>query len=96
MATPAAVAAATAAAAATVTRRWAKAGQPGVGRFHLAAQPSEASGSGFAHAFQLGAHLSPADRSEADGHTLVWMPRGMQGHREPPERVIECALVSGL
>jgi hypothetical protein len=27
---------------------------------------------------------------------FVWMPRGMQGHREPPERVIECALVSGL
>lgn len=28
--------------------------------------------------------------------TLVWMLRGMQGHREPLERVIECALVSGL
>jgi hypothetical protein len=27
---------------------------------------------------------------------LVWMPRGMQGHREPLEPVIECALVSGL
>ena len=28
--------------------------------------------------------------------SFVWMPRGMQGHREPLERVIECALVSGL
>ncbi|MBL4544060.1 MAG: hypothetical protein JKP97_20200, partial [Rhodobacteraceae bacterium] len=35
-------------------------------------------------------------RADLDRTPLVWMPRGMQGHREPPERVIECALVSGL
>ena len=31
-----------------------------------------------------------------DIESLVWMPRGVQGHYEPLERVIECALVSGL
>lgn len=31
-----------------------------------------------------------------DYDELVWMPRGMQGHCEPLEAVIECALVSGL
>jgi hypothetical protein len=95
IATPAAVAAATAAAArhAHAAR---ETGEPGIRRLHLPAQPPEAARPGLAHAFQLGAHLSPADRRKADGHTLVWMPRGMQGHREPLEPVIECALVSGL
>jgi hypothetical protein len=51
--------------------------QPGVRRFHLAAQPSEAPRPGFAHTFQFGAHLSAADRGEADGHTLF-------SHRERP------------
>ena len=44
----------------------------------------------------FGAHLAAADDREPDADALVWMPRGMQGHREPLGRVIECALVSGL
>lgn len=38
--------------------------------FDLPAQPPETAGPGLANAFQLGAHLSPADRGEADGHPL--------------------------
>ena len=40
--------------------------EPGVRRFHLAAQPSEAARPGFADAFQLGAHLPSAHGREAD------------------------------
>ena len=45
--------------------------EPGVGRFHLPAEPSEPARPGLADAFQLGAHLSAADRSKADGNALL-------------------------
>ena len=45
--------------------------EPGVGRFHLAAEPSEATRSGFAHAFKLGAHLPSAHGREADTDPLL-------------------------
>ena len=76
MATPAAVAAATAAAAAT-RHAPREAGEPRVRRLHLAAETAEAALAGFAHAFQLGAHLSPADRGEADADALL-------SHRDVP------------
>ncbi|MHB1104485.1 MAG: hypothetical protein ACYC0C_17270 [Devosia sp.] len=51
--------------------------EPGVRRFHLAAQPSEAARSGFAHAFELGAYLSSAHGREADADAFL-------GHRRDP------------
>ena len=40
--------------------------EPGVGRFHLPAEPAEAARSGFSHAFQLGGLLSATDRRKSD------------------------------
>ncbi len=45
--------------------------EPGVRRFHLPAQPSEAARPGFAHAFQFGAHLPSAHGREADANPLL-------------------------
>ena len=43
--------------------------EPCVRRLHLPAETAEATLAGFAHAFQLGAHLPAADRSKADADT---------------------------
>jgi len=42
--------------------------EPCVGRFHLPAEPSEAARPGLTDTFQLGAHLPPAHRREADAN----------------------------
>ena len=45
--------------------------KPSVGRFHLAAEPSEPARPSLADTFQLGAHLSAAHRSKADRNALL-------------------------
>ncbi|OZB13169.1 MAG: hypothetical protein B7X55_13360, partial [Rhodobacterales bacterium 34-62-10] len=52
--------------------------------------------SGARSAMQMVAEKLLPHTGPGDHVALVWMPRGMQGHREPLGRVIECALVSGL
>lgn len=52
--------------------------EPGVGRLHFVAQPSEAARPGLAHAFQLGADLSPAHGRETDADAFL-------GHSGPLE-----------
>ena len=44
--------------------------EPGIGRFHLPAEPSEPARPGLADTFQLGAHLSAAHRRKADRNAL--------------------------
>ena len=70
MATPAAAAAATAAAAA-IANPAGERREPGVGRFHLPAEPAEPARPGLADTFQLGAHLSSAHRGKADRNALL-------------------------
>ena len=52
-------------------------GEPGIRRLHLATETAEAARAGLADTFQFGAHLSAANRGEADGHTLF-------SHRDVP------------
>ena len=70
--------------------------EPGIRRFHLAAEPSETARSGLAHAFQFGADLSPADRGKADADAFLGHlgPLGMISDSRAAHRPLEICIMS--